>query len=40
MVGYNHHHLYLLGSGRASQGAAIPGSRQQALLGIKDSVWV
>ena len=33
-------HLYLLGSGRASQKTAISVSCQQALLGISDSVWV
>ena len=33
-------HLYLLGSGRVSQGKAISGSCQQALVGICLSVWV
>jgi hypothetical protein len=40
MVGYEHLHLYWLGSGRASQGTPIPSSCQQALLGISNSVWV
>jgi hypothetical protein len=30
--GFEYPHLYLSGSGRASQGTAIPGSCQQALL--------
>jgi hypothetical protein len=33
-----HLHLYWLGSGRASRGTAIPGSCQQALLGISCNV--
>jgi hypothetical protein len=33
-------HLYLLGSGRVSQGKAISGSCQQALVGICLSVWL
>jgi hypothetical protein len=32
--------LYLSGTGRASQGTAISGSCQQALVGIHNSVWV
>ena len=40
MAGFKHPHLYLSGSGRASQGAAIPGSYHQALLGIIYSVRV
>ena len=39
MVGYKHQPLYLSGSGRASQEAAISGSCQQALLGFQNSVW-
>jgi hypothetical protein len=37
--GCMHLHLCWSGSGRASQGTAITGSCQQALLGISDSVW-
>ena len=33
-------HLYLSGSGRASQETAISGSCQQNLVGIRNSVWV
>ena len=33
-------HLYWSGFGRVSQGTAIPGSCQQVLLGISNSVWV
>jgi hypothetical protein len=33
-------HLYWSGSGKASQGSGIPGSCQQALLGISNSIWV
>jgi hypothetical protein len=40
MVGFEHPHLYLSGSGRASPGTAIPGSCQQVFLGINNSVWV
>jgi hypothetical protein len=40
MVGCNDQHLYGSGSGRTSQGTAIPGSCQQVLLGISNSVWV
>ena len=40
MVGCEHPHLYLSGSGRASQETAISGSRQHGLLGIQNSVWV
>ena len=32
--------LYLSGTGRASQGTAISGSCQQALIGLHNSVWV
>jgi hypothetical protein len=35
-----HSHLYLSGSGRASQGTAVSCSHQQAILGICNSVWV
>jgi hypothetical protein len=38
MVGWEHLHLYWSSSGRASQGTAIPGSCQQALLDISNSV--
>jgi hypothetical protein len=34
MVGWEHSPLYLSGTGRASQEAAISGSCQQALVGI------
>jgi hypothetical protein len=40
MIGCKCPHLYWSGSGRASQGTAIPGSCQQALLGISNSVSV
>jgi hypothetical protein len=40
MVGCEHLHLYWSGSGRASQWTAIPGSCQQALLGMSNIVWV
>ena len=40
MVGYDYLHLYWSGAGRASQGPHIPGSCQQVLLGIINSVWV
>jgi hypothetical protein len=40
MVVCKHPHLYLSGSGRASQETAISGSCQQTLLGINNSVWV
>jgi hypothetical protein len=39
MVGYKHPPLYLSGSGRVSQEAAISGSVQHALLGIHNCVW-
>ena len=39
MVGCKQPHLYWSGSGRASQETAVPGSCQQALLGICNSVW-
>jgi hypothetical protein len=38
--GCEHGPLYLSGTGRASQGTAISGSCQQALVGIHSSVWV
>ena len=38
-VGCKHLHLYLSASSRTSQGTAIPGSSQLALLGISNSVW-
>ena len=38
MVGCKYLHLYWSGAGRTSQGTAIPGSCQQVLLGISDSV--
>jgi hypothetical protein len=38
MVGCEYLHLHWSGAGRTSQGAAIPGSYQQALLGIRSSV--
>ena len=40
MVGCKYPHLYWSGSSRASQGKAIPGSSQRALLVIRNSVWV
>jgi hypothetical protein len=40
MDGCEHLHLYLSGTGRASQEKAISGSCQQALVGICNSVWV
>jgi hypothetical protein len=40
MVGCEHSHLYCSGSDTNSQGTVIPGSCQQALLGISNSVWV
>ena len=40
MDGCEHPLLYLSGTGRASQETAIPGSCQQALVGIHNSVWV
>jgi hypothetical protein len=40
MFGCEHLYLYLSGTGRASQGTAISGFCQQALLGIRNSVWV
>jgi hypothetical protein len=40
MVGCEHPHLYWSGSGRASQGTAIPGFCQEALHGINNTVWV
>jgi hypothetical protein len=40
MVGCKHRHLYLSSSGRASQETPISGSYQQALRGIRNSVWV
>jgi hypothetical protein len=40
MVGWEHPHLYWLVSVRASQETAIPGSYQQALLGISSSVCI
>jgi len=41
MVGWEYLHLYWSGSSKASQGTAIPGSCQHALLGISNSdpVW-
>jgi hypothetical protein len=39
MDGYEHPLLYFSGTGRASQETAISGSRQQALVGIHNSVW-
>jgi hypothetical protein len=38
MVGCMHPHLYLSGSGRASQETAVSGSCQHAFLGIHNSV--
>lgn len=40
MVGCEYLHLYWSGVGRTSQGTAIPGSCQQVLLGISNSVGV
>jgi hypothetical protein len=40
MSGCMHLHLYWSGLGRASQGTAIPGSCQQALLGISNIYFV
>ena len=40
MDGHVHSPLYLSGTGRVSQGTAISGSCQQALVGIHNSVWV
>ena len=40
MVGWQHPHKYFSGTGRASQVTAIPGSRQQAVVGIHNSVCV
>ena len=40
MVGCKHPPLYLSGSDRVSQETAISGSCQQALLDIRNSVWV
>jgi hypothetical protein len=40
MVDCEHLHLYWSGYSRASQGTDIPGSCQQELLGINNSVWV
>jgi hypothetical protein len=40
MVGCERPHLFWSCSGRAFQGTAIPGSCQQALLGISKSIWV
>jgi hypothetical protein len=40
LVGCEYLHLYWSGAGRASQARAIPGSCQQALLGISNSVLV
>ena len=39
IVGYEYLHLYLSGAGRTFQGSAIPGSCQQVLLGISNTVW-
>jgi hypothetical protein len=39
MVGCEHLQLYQYGSGRASQKTSIPGSCQQARLGISNSNW-
>jgi hypothetical protein len=38
-ISCEHLHLCWSGSGRSSQGTAIPGSCQQVLLGISNSVW-
>jgi hypothetical protein len=40
VVGWEHPPLYLSGTGRVSQERTISGSRQQALVGIHNSVWV
>ena len=40
MIGCKHLYLYWSGSGRASQGTTRPGSCQQVLLDISNSVWV
>jgi hypothetical protein len=40
MDGCEHSLLYLPGTGRASLETAISGSCQQALIGIRNSVWV
>jgi hypothetical protein len=40
MVGCEHPHLYFPDSDRISQEKAIPGSHQQELLGVNNSVWV
>jgi hypothetical protein len=40
MVDCKHLHLYWSSSGRDSQKTAIPGSCQQVLLAISNSVWV
>jgi hypothetical protein len=39
MDGCEHPLPYLSGTGRASQGTAIPGSCQQGLVGIHNSIW-
>jgi hypothetical protein len=38
MVGCEYLHLYYSGAGRASQRTAIPGSHQQAFLGISNFI--
>jgi hypothetical protein len=40
MDGFEHPLLYLSGTGRASQEIALSVSCQQALVGIRNSVWV
>ena len=40
MVGCEYVHLYWSGAGRTSQRTAIPGSCQQVLLGISNSVRI
>jgi hypothetical protein len=40
MVGCKHSHLYLSGSGRATQETAISDTCQHALLGIHNILWV
>ena len=40
MIGCEYLHLYWSGASRTSQGTAIPGSCQQVLLGISNSVGV
>ena len=40
MVSSEYLHIYLSGAGRNSQGTAMPGSCQQVLLDINNSVWV